>query len=336
MIDLDLKDRKILYELDLNCRQSNAKIGKKIGLSREMVNYRIKRMEEDGIITGYWTAINTFKLGYYVFRIYINLIDVNKDIKTEIINYFIKNEDVWAVLTQKGPVDLDIVLWVKDLYKFNQYWINILQIYGKYFIKTTISILTSVLSCKKSYLLVDNKNLSDRLFYECSCEGHPLQIDEVDYKILNEIALNARIPLIEIAKKLNSSSQTINYRIKNLQKKKIIQAFRININPLKIGLQGCAVDLYLNDQKKRTQILEYLLGVPNIYDLPVMNIGWSDLTFQAYIKDIKDITEIIENIETKFPNTIRRYDYWMEQVSYIERWLPKMNKKDFKKGGISN
>ena len=39
MEQVDLKDRKILYELDLNCRQSNAQIGKKVGLSKEVVTY---------------------------------------------------------------------------------------------------------------------------------------------------------------------------------------------------------------------------------------------------------------------------------------------------------
>ena len=47
MVELDLKDRKILYELDLNCRQSNTQIDKKVGLSRKVVEYRIKRMEEE-------------------------------------------------------------------------------------------------------------------------------------------------------------------------------------------------------------------------------------------------------------------------------------------------
>ena len=121
MVDLDLKDRKILYELDLNCRQSNAQIGKKVGLSRKVVEYRIKRMEDEGVITGYWTAINNYKLGYYVFRIYINFIDVSSKIKKDIIDYFVNNKNVWAVLTSKGPVELDIVLWVNDVYKFNQY-----------------------------------------------------------------------------------------------------------------------------------------------------------------------------------------------------------------------
>jgi len=43
MVDLDLKDRKILYQLDLNCRQSNSQIGKMVGLSRKGVEYRIKK-----------------------------------------------------------------------------------------------------------------------------------------------------------------------------------------------------------------------------------------------------------------------------------------------------
>ena len=44
MEKLDLKDRKILYELDLNCRQSNAQIGKKVGLSRKEAYNAIKQI----------------------------------------------------------------------------------------------------------------------------------------------------------------------------------------------------------------------------------------------------------------------------------------------------
>ena len=51
MDSLDVKDRRILYELDFNSRQSNSKIGKKVGLHKNVVNYRIKRMEKNGIIS---------------------------------------------------------------------------------------------------------------------------------------------------------------------------------------------------------------------------------------------------------------------------------------------
>jgi Lrp/AsnC family transcriptional regulator, leucine-responsive regulatory protein len=334
MIKLDLKDRKILYELDLNCRQSNAQIGKKVGLSREIVSYRIKRMEDEGIISCYWTAINTFKLGYYVFRIYINLIDVSTKIKTEIIQYFMKNEDAWAVITSKGPVDLDVVLWVKDVYAFNQYWTNTLQQYGKYFTKSTISILNDTISCKKTYLLDAEKSSSGRELYTTSCKGDPVPIDEIDYQILNELALKARTPLLDLAQKLHCSAQTINYRIQRLIEKEIIQAFRISINPKKLGLQGCAVDLYLKDQTMRNQILEHIKQKPIIYDIMTMSIGWADLCFQVYITSINELSKLMEELEMQFPDTIRRYEYWMDLTVHKERWLPKMTKKDFiqKKG----
>ena len=329
MIKLDLKDRKILYELDLNARQSFTQIGKKVGLSKEVVAYRTQKMQDEGIITCYWTAINTYKLGYYVFRIYINLIDVSTKIKTEIIQYFVKNEDVWAVLTSKGPVDLDVVLWVKDVYIFNQYWVNTLQLYGKYFSQSAISILTDVLSCKKSYLLDGDESASEREFYVTNCKGGPVPIDEIDYRILDELALMARTPLLDLAEKLHCSSQTINYRIKRLIEKEVIQAFRININPTKLGLQGCAVDLYLKDQTMRNHILNYIKQKPNIYDIMVMNIGWADLSFQLYINSIDELSKLIEEIETKFPDAIRRYEYWMDLVVHKERWLPKMTNKEF-------
>jgi len=64
MADLDLKDRKILYELDLNCRQSNTQIGKKVGLSRKVVEYRIKKMEEEGVIMG--TGLQSILLNWVI------------------------------------------------------------------------------------------------------------------------------------------------------------------------------------------------------------------------------------------------------------------------------
>ena len=65
-INLDLKDRKILYELDSNSRQPLSQIAKKVGLSKEVVNYRIRRLEDQKIIT-HTKIITGFETGktYY-------------------------------------------------------------------------------------------------------------------------------------------------------------------------------------------------------------------------------------------------------------------------------
>ena len=57
MEKLDLKDRKILYELDLDSRQLFRAIGKKVGLSKDVVNSRVKKMHGRGIIKGYYAVV---------------------------------------------------------------------------------------------------------------------------------------------------------------------------------------------------------------------------------------------------------------------------------------
>jgi DNA-binding Lrp family transcriptional regulator len=49
---LDLKDRKILYHLDLDSRQSFAQIDKKTGLHK-VVALRVKKLQEKGIIRNF-------------------------------------------------------------------------------------------------------------------------------------------------------------------------------------------------------------------------------------------------------------------------------------------
>ena len=50
-IKLDLKDRKILYELDMNSRKSNTEIAKKVGLSKQVVGFRIKKLIDEKIVS---------------------------------------------------------------------------------------------------------------------------------------------------------------------------------------------------------------------------------------------------------------------------------------------
>ncbi len=60
MIKIDLKDRKILYQLDLNSRQSLTQIGKNVGLKKDVVSYRIKRLQDEGVIKNFWTVVAEF------------------------------------------------------------------------------------------------------------------------------------------------------------------------------------------------------------------------------------------------------------------------------------
>lgn len=76
---LDEKDRKILVELDKNARQTDSEISKKVGTSKQVVNYRIKNLLEEGIITNFYTIINVGKLGLNSYYVFLQFENINKE-----------------------------------------------------------------------------------------------------------------------------------------------------------------------------------------------------------------------------------------------------------------
>ena len=325
MTKIDLKDRKILYELDLDCRQSNTQIGKKVGLKKDVVSYRIKKLQEEGVIKNFYTEIDTFRLGYKVFRIYLNFQYVTSDVKEQIIKYFVEYKNSWVVKSEKSEIDLVVIIWVKDIFEFYQFWDKTLDKYEDYFAKYTISIYIQAYSYKRSFLLSEIKEISSGEIFRMSCGGKPVEIDKTDYKLLNEIAVNARIPLIELAEKLGCSSQSVNYRIKNLINSEVIKKFRVNIDLSQIGLQHFKVNIYLKDHKLKGPILKYLENKPY---LEYMNfaIGWADLEPEFVAKDFDELMKILDEVNSKFSGAIKKQSFFITDKIYKFRCLPELYK----------
>jgi Lrp/AsnC family leucine-responsive transcriptional regulator len=63
-MNIDSLNWKILKCLQQNARQSNAEIGRQVGISSPAVSERIKKMEDLGIIEGYKTMVSPFEIGY--------------------------------------------------------------------------------------------------------------------------------------------------------------------------------------------------------------------------------------------------------------------------------
>jgi len=60
---LDSIGWKILEELQEDARISNAELGRRVGLSTPAAAERVRKMEEAGIITGYYASVNPAKVG---------------------------------------------------------------------------------------------------------------------------------------------------------------------------------------------------------------------------------------------------------------------------------
>lgn len=320
---LDVKDRKILYELDSNARQSLTQIGKKVGLKKNVVSYRIKRMEEQGIIKNYWTVIDAYKLGYIVFRFYLVFQYVSNEVKQQIIDYLVKEKHTGVVGSLIGQYDLSVVVWVKDINSFYRFWERLLNKYGDYFAEKTFSIYVNAHSYRRSYLLPESKRPKDRVYYETTGEGTQVDIDDGDYQLLDAIATKARKSLVDLAKELDCSSQGVSHRMKRLRNSGVIQGFRTGIDIGKLGLSYYKVDVHLKEHSKRKSLIEYVQLNPNIVFIST-SAGVSDLELEFHIENPERLNQVMEEITQKFPGVIRKFSYFTVQQVHKLRNLPEL------------
>src|SRR3990167_8919131 len=95
-IQLDLIDRKILAELDKNCRVPNSVLAKKVNKSREAVKYRIQQLQKQGVIERFITSINPNRLGFYMFKAYLKLENIPEE-KEKFLRELKNSKDVYWI-----------------------------------------------------------------------------------------------------------------------------------------------------------------------------------------------------------------------------------------------
>jgi len=303
---LDLKDRKILYELDSNCRQTCSQIGKKVGLSSEVVNYRIKKLEDEKIITQYQVAFDLSKLGIMQFKILLSFQHMNSETMDKIVKKLNANKNVKWIVSCNGSWDLMIALEAESISEIDELKNEILSAFENYIDKKAISICASGFVYNRDYLI--DKKSYNRTRILVSGEKKE-KLDKIDLEILKNLAEDARKPIVDIATELKTSARVVNYRMRQLVKEKIITGFRIAINYEKLGIKFYKTFFYLDNPKKERieKIAEYFASNKNIiHNLHVVG-NWdfepefevfSNLEFNSLLRDIKDkFSDIIKNID---------------------------------------
>ena len=321
MRKIDWKDKKILYELDNNSRQSIQSIGRKVNLHKNVVLHRIKKLEKSGIITNYFTMIDTSKLGYRSYRLNLLFQNTNDEIISDIINHFVKYNNTWWAVSTKGIYDFSAAIWVKNIEEFKRFWKQTLRKYHLFIREQTFSLYLELFSLRPSYLLIDKALKSDVAKYDIVLGGTSVDIDNIDQKILQLMSNNSRIPTLDISNKLNISTPTVRKRIRNLTELGVIRGFRINIDHSKMGYKMYKINMYLNNYKMRDNILDFIIKNPRL--IYICNaLGYADLEFDLMVEEENQVHHILDQIKSKFKGIIKYYDFIHEYKVHKVDYMP--------------
>src|SRR3989344_3822116 len=306
---LDLKDKRLLYELDLDSRQSFNELGKKLSLSKSSVIYRINNMQKSGIIKQYHTVLDIGKLGYISFRLYIKL--QNSTPNKEIVTW---------IVSVDGDYNIGCLILVKTISEMNVLWKELLKKYVNYLEERQLTIMTKVAYFSRAYLLDLKENIYEINFIT---EPRNIDIDDTDKEILKLLAPNARISIIEISRKLKITPKTTINRIKALEQKKIIIGYKTVFNLELLGYQYYKVLFRLHNvvNEKLQQFKRYIKVHPNIvYDDEVL--GGDDIEIEVQVKDNNELRALINAIKLKFADMIKSYKILLFYKEHKYLYLP--------------
>lgn len=300
-IKLDKIDEKLLSFIFHNFRLPITKIAKSCRISREQAEYRIRKYEEKGIIRGYFAFFNLNCLGYkrnYMIRLRVK--NPNKDKLSQIV----KQKDIlvltklqcygeWdyilTVYTKERTNILDFVSYLYDLWKDELLDYQIFEPIELHFFPLKI------FGSKK-----EDKALT-------LTELEKFNIDKLDEKIIRELSKRANIKIVELANNINEKIETVNYRLKRLEKKVII-GYRIFLDIDKIGYKLAQIILKLNNlsEKNKSKIIAYAKQNKRIHATGI-GVGQFNVIFQVIYKDPFELSEEINKIKESFSNNLIEY-----------------------------
>lgn len=303
---LDLKDRKILYQLDLNSRQSNSEIAKKVGLSKQVVGFRINRLIREKVISSFYPVIDISKLGFTVHKEFLRLQNIDREKENELINFLVNHPNIVWVASCDGRFDLAFGTWAKNMEFLDKTLAELNKRFGDYIFEKQIATIIRADYFAREYLCKKEPGHYKEAFF--GAVPAPLKIDRLDWEILFILGSNSRSSAVDIGKEIKLSADAVGERIKKLERWGIIKHFNIVPNQAHYPYLHYKVLInFKNMSEAREKIFkEYCKINPHIVYV-VKSFGPWGYEIDLEIENMDKFREIMMNIKAEFSDILKEY-----------------------------
>ena len=119
---LDLKDRRILIELQRDSRLTMQELGDRVGMSSSACWRRVKSLEEDGVIDRYAVIANTRKAGFGLSSmVHVSLARHEQKNVENFIREVMRHPEVLECFATSGEADFHLRVVVEDIDAYNKF-----------------------------------------------------------------------------------------------------------------------------------------------------------------------------------------------------------------------
>jgi Lrp/AsnC family transcriptional regulator for asnA, asnC and gidA len=315
--ELDLLDRRLIYELDRDSRQAVTKIARKLRISSQKAEYRIGQLEKKGVILGYPAIIDYKKLGYSWYALVIKTRPIPTRKKAEIISKILANPNTLTFFEGEGRWNFYYGTLATDVVIADASISQVHELLKDYVMESHLLIHTGAYYYGRKYLY-DPADFEgaygdaardakwDTEFKEVSYgqQISKAKTDVTDMKILQWLSSNSRISTIELAKRIKSTPDIVRYRIKNLIKSGLLKKFTVLLDPGKTGysLVRIFIRLHFHTKAKRDEIRSFLHKYP-VFRIISM-VGRYEMLMDVLVTHDDELRQLLDDLIDSFPDAI--------------------------------
>ncbi len=302
-LELDEIDKRILFELERNARIPDVKLAKIVRKSKDAVRYRIKRLEEEKIITGYKTWIDMSKLGFRSGTIYFTLLNIPEK-KKKLIDFITNDPRTYWIGVAEGAWNIGISPYFKSNEELFRIKHELMNKFGDIILDVKMTSLVGVSIHEKNFLINEKTKLTS--FTEKLEENN---LDEMSEKILKKIYWNAKENIATLASELNTTVDIIRTRIKNLEKDKVIIRYSAVIDYQKIGYEYHKAFIYIKkfDSEFFNKINNHLENSKVAINMVRQIAPW-DLEIIFFTRNFSEYDLAIGEITKMFEDNIKKIE----------------------------
>ena len=328
-IDLDVVDRKILYLLSVNGRFSESSIAKSLKTSKEVVHYRLKRMQQEGFLHGFMTLLDHQKLGYVVHDISVSL-HPSSDFE-RIIKTLLAHPHVTHVKQCSAPFDLQFRIMTTSIPEFVAIVDQLLNEYYMYVRDYAISTILEE-HFLGLHFLVDKEDIPiiterkgpsfHKEFEQKKAEQKKAApslvlnkiLDEQDKEILRALTLHARIPVLALSHQMKLATTSVHNRLQALVKSGIIKQFLPYASFSFLGYQWYLLRLRTKNLPQQ-KFRHYLKQHPNLVWMS-QHVGKWNYHLSIFARNNTELNQVVQNIRNNFLDSIIAYESEMVFKQY--------------------
>jgi Lrp/AsnC family transcriptional regulator, leucine-responsive regulatory protein len=319
---MDNTDKKILYLLHKNSRMPLVRMAKMVNLSKDSVNYRIRKLQKAGIIKEFTIEINHRALGFTIYTVFLRFRKVTREEQETIINLLRKTPNVTYVARCSGNWDMWVELFVDSIDRFDTILNDLINRIGddlkEYKTLITISEYKTYSPLLESFF----EKLADKPIRK-KMKSKPYQIDQIDYQILKKLEKNSRISLIDISKDLELSIDVVRYRIRCMEEDSIIRSYTIQLDYDKIGYTLYLLSLYFtNLTYENERKIQYFFDSNKNIRFAYRAAGQQEVTVEVLTREIDEFQTVVDSIRNRFFDILENYAFLIVIEDYKEIMVP--------------